>query len=218
MSTLERVKPNVNPCSLQNLAMSTLANIQAQYPFFKIGPNSFTWTSSLIFSSPQAKTLIDDLGYTQEEASCIDPEMADLAISRRIRRPASGMPRDWLSSGDNEDYDKGIPELDLDEILYGGRETTMGRRRESRYYDDEGYYRRGEGRGSGRRRDTYNVDRQPPLPARDRRVSSRSRRKKRELDPAEAYERRLFGRGEGDGVDAEDNIWTGIGPDGPWPT
>lgn len=187
--------------------------------------------------------MVDDLGYTQEEASCIDPEMADLAISRKIRRPASGMPRDWLSSGDRKDYDdKDIPELDLDEILYGGRETTGGTRRErprssrreSRYYDDgdydqiqdyddEGYYRRGEGRGSGRRRDTYDVDRQPPLSARDRKVSSRAgrgraRRKKRELDPAEAYERRLFGRGEGDGIDAEDNIWTGVGPDGPWPT
>lgn len=205
------------------------------------------------------KTLVDDLGYTQEEVSRIDPEMADLAISRGIRCPASGMPRDWLSSdasGDSKDYDEapgeGAPELDLDEILYGARETKGGTRRErpqpsgrsvrreSRYYDDEyyygddgdydqiedyddeGYYRRREGRRSGERRDTYDVDRQPPLPARDRRVSSRAgrgrARRKRELDPAEAYERRLFGRGEGDGIDAEDNIWTGIGPDGPWPT
>lgn len=31
--------------------------------------------------------------------ACIDPDMADLAIERTIRRPASGMPRDWVAVG-----------------------------------------------------------------------------------------------------------------------
>lgn len=31
--------------------------------------------------------------------ACIDPDMADLAIERAIRRPASGMPRDWVAVG-----------------------------------------------------------------------------------------------------------------------
>lgn len=40
-----------------------------------------------------------DLGYTESEVSCMDPDMADLAIERRIRRPASGMPPDWVAVG-----------------------------------------------------------------------------------------------------------------------
>lgn len=48
---------------------------------------------------PQAAVLTGDLGYTQLEVSCMDPDMADLAIERRIRRPASGMPPDWVAVG-----------------------------------------------------------------------------------------------------------------------
>ena len=29
----------------------------------------------------------------------MDPDMADLAIERRIRRPAAGMPPDWVAVG-----------------------------------------------------------------------------------------------------------------------
>ncbi|CAM9529200.1 unnamed protein product [Ectocarpus sp. 4 AP-2014] len=49
--------------------------------------------------SKKAKALTEDLGYTEAEVACIDPDMADLAIERAIRRPASGMPRDWVAVG-----------------------------------------------------------------------------------------------------------------------
>ncbi|CAM9136074.1 unnamed protein product [Ectocarpus fasciculatus] len=49
--------------------------------------------------SKKAKALSEDLGYTEAEVACIDPDMADLAIERAIRRPASGMPRDWVAVG-----------------------------------------------------------------------------------------------------------------------
>ena len=40
-----------------------------------------------------------ELDYTEQEVACIDPDMADLAIERGIRRPASGMPDDWVGVG-----------------------------------------------------------------------------------------------------------------------
>ena len=43
--------------------------------------------------------LTGELDYTEQEVACIDPDMADLAIERGIRRPASGMPDDWVGVG-----------------------------------------------------------------------------------------------------------------------
>lgn len=43
--------------------------------------------------------LTGELGYTQPEVNCMDPDMADLAIERGIRRPAAGMPPDWVAVG-----------------------------------------------------------------------------------------------------------------------
>ncbi|CAN0318753.1 unnamed protein product, partial [Scytosiphon promiscuus] len=42
---------------------------------------------------------VEDLGYTEPEVACMDPDMAGLAIERAIRRPASGMPPDWVAVG-----------------------------------------------------------------------------------------------------------------------
>eukprot|EP00752_Nemacystus_decipiens_P018678 g16744.t2 len=47
----------------------------------------------------KAGVLTGDLGYTEPEVSCMDPDMADLAIERGIRRPAAGMPLDWVAVG-----------------------------------------------------------------------------------------------------------------------
>ncbi|CAB1111847.1 unnamed protein product [Ectocarpus sp. CCAP 1310/34] len=259
--------------------------------------------------SKKAKALTEDLGYTEAEVACIDPDMADLAIERAIRRPASGMPRDWVAVGmpppppplpsstapapsSSQTYfgggattaaedvgrtsrgssDRGgvvdDGSLDLDAILGdgydynggGGRRrkgtrrnrsrTTAGdwrdeeRRRGGNYYnDDEGapqMGRRGmddreedfvlrgrdEGRGRGRREMDGGV-------GGPRGQSRRPRRKKKNISPAERYERQIFGElggedGKGAGNrrplwdenDEEDGgkLWTGVGPDGPWPT
>ena len=241
--------------------------------------------------SSQAKTLVVNLGYTEDEAACIDPDMADLAIERGIRRPSSGLPPDWVAAGAppwtaETITSNPVPDidletsgaLDLDEILYGSsrgsggvvevgegarrsrvrpersagdrerangggsapssRAGSKGQRESRRYYygdddDDYDYYDRDEGYYdkdddeylSNRRRDPPYLDWQPSLNTRDsgreresrKRQGRRARPKKRELDPAETYERRLFSWGEEED-DPKDKIWTGIGPDGPWPT
>lgn len=81
--------------------------------------------------------LTGTLGYTDQEVSRIDPDMADLAIERKLRRPASGMPPDWAFAASTGDINRPLPSapvaeddefsvngdggaLDLDEIL--GRE------------------------------------------------------------------------------------------------
>lgn len=112
-------------------------------------------------TKPQANILSAELGYTDEEIACIDPDMADLAIERKLRRPASGMLADWVGVGATppptqpaarerktgetiqpSPVGSSTGPLDLDEILYGGgREGGDG---------DAG----GRGRGERRRRDT----------------------------------------------------------------
>lgn len=78
----------------------------------------------------------------------MDPDMADLAIDRKLRRPASGMPRDWTVSGDSalpsptfsglENDPSGTERsgaLDLEKMLWESRDgggdegwSTRGRR------------------------------------------------------------------------------------------
>ncbi|CAN0317796.1 unnamed protein product, partial [Discosporangium mesarthrocarpum] len=49
----------------------------------------------------KAKVLTEELGYSTPEAQSICPDMVDLVLERRIHRPASGVPPDWLDgSGD----------------------------------------------------------------------------------------------------------------------
>lgn len=204
--------------------------------------------------------LTGELGYTDEEASRIDPYMADLAIQRRLRRPSSGMPPDWAAAP-LESRDPGLDDasadapggaLDLDEILSRergavtdrregrAREGTMGyrprdgdrgrksyreqdeeggdywmppaRRRKPSYYDDE----RGVGYGYGYGMDDDGFYDTRPSRAGGRGPEDRARgRRRRRLDPAEKYERRLRGW---DDEDEERSIWTGVGDEGPWPT
>lgn len=96
------------------------------------------------------------------------------------------------------------------EDLYYGDERG---RRGARYEDEDGYAGGGGGRRRGRR----------PMP---------KRRKEPEMTAAERYEREIFGeldggdgggggggaRGRGEVEQDRDQIWTGVGPDGPWPT
>lgn len=297
-------------------------------------------SASLSFKR-QAIVLTGELGYTEQEVACIDRDMADLAIERAIRRPASGMPDDWVGVGaalaspdtpssSSSASSSSLPSspsptldgavgselsvaggpLDLDEILsydtadngddidddgagsYTGREgrgegtrrdrpppslwadggddgrRDSGRRSgygdiddnndeydhgdefsppsrqqqrrrqrsDSAYFeDDRGYDDRRAGGGrvedpryyyqDDDRRSLFDADRQQQQQQRPRRRgeqgAGRGRRGGRarpaqELDPAEKYERSIWG-GEED-EDEEGKIWTGVGPDGPWPT
>lgn len=207
--------------------------------------------------SHQASVLTNELGYTEEEVSRMDSDMADLAFQRRLRRPASGMPPDWAVRTSEspvsaeDDRSSGVPgALDLDEILgyedppmpfddrrgqsVAGMRQDLPRpatrrgnyrregeggddyyasataRRQPMYYDEpdeDGYYevrssREDEPVGLGRR-------------VGDRGAEGRDRRRRRRgLDPAEKYERKLRGWDVGE----ERSIWTGVGDEGPWPT
>ncbi|CAM9415901.1 unnamed protein product, partial [Laminaria digitata] len=252
----------------------------------------------------KAVVLTGELGYTEQEVACIDPDMADLAIERGIRRPVSGMPDDWVgvgatlsaptpsspassSSSTSSPPSSSPPSspsltlegegggslgeaetpalsgaLDLDEILsydtadnddtdgafgYEGRrgEGTrrgrppplpsslkggvgrdedgrgdVGRRYDYEDMDGNGNidydYDGGDGFSSPRRRQQrrQRQQRRPDSP-RGRR-EDRARRPARELDPAEKYERSIWGDDDDD--NGEGKIWTGVGPDGPWPT
>lgn len=311
----------------------------------------------LCYFQHQAIVLTGELGYTEQEVACIDPDMADLAIERAIRRPASGMPDDWVGVGaalvsppsssspqsspsptlDGEDGGNlGVADapaipgaLNLDEILDystadaedtddidagdGSNEERLGRRGDTRrdrlsaslrsdrgggrrdverrsgygdiddnnddyddgdfsppprqqqqprqqqwqgqpqgqqqqqqrrersdsaYFEDERSYddrRGGDGRAAATEREnpryyyqdddrrSFDADRQQQQRPRRRgeQGAGRGRREDRarparELDPAEKYERSIWGSEEDE--DEEGKIWTGVGPDGPWPT
>lgn len=99
--------------------------------------------------------------------------------------------------------------------------------REEEDFVDTFPHGRGEGRGRGRREMDGGV-------GGPRGQSRRPRRKeKTEISPAERYERQIFGDlGGGDDKSADNRrplwddededdggkLWTGVGPDGPWPT
>lgn len=185
----------------------------------------------------------------------MDPYMAELAIQRRLRRPASGMPPDWAIGSPQsaipagEDM-KDLPgALNLDEILgssdssaptgrgYGnpGDEGESRGRPRSRSRlasneerpDDEEYYQStrakrwptyddygGDDYGEAPDEGGYYRGPSSRLDGREEGSRSRERRRRRPLDPAEKYERRLRGWDEGE----ERSIWTGVGDGGPWPT
>lgn len=108
-----------------------------------------------------------DLGYTQQEVACIDPDMADLAIERSVRRPASGMPPEWVAAGAPASSRPPPPQftdgsgnketgaatsfgaLDLDEMLYRTGGGAGGNHGGDDYKDAEG---RGRRQGTRRNR------------------------------------------------------------------
>lgn len=210
----------------------------------------------------------------------MDPDMADLALQRRLRRPKSGMPSDWAidpsppatatspTSPDDDLYYEGsrgeVGEpldgvLNLDEILG----TNAGAREEDRTGEVERrqQWRRetGSEQGTSARNQGRRINRPRTQPRRgeddyylddfyknndydysnnngywdeEEEAQQRSRRRggggereraksKRKLNPAERYELKIRGDGRGGGAgdtgEEEASIWTGVGPDGPWP-
>lgn len=117
---------------------------------------------------------------------------------------------------------------DDDEELYAsrGRARRQGRD-ESPYFEEEderGYGGRGvggrrEGPGGFRDDDDFEPRRANGEGRRQREGGVRRRRSrgppKRKLNAAEKYELKMRG---GDDDDEEGKIWTGVGPNGPWPT
>lgn len=106
---------------------------------------------------------------------------------------------------------------------YGDYDDGMGGRAGDLYYDDD---RAPSRAGRGRYEDDYAAG-----GGRRRRRNSRPQRKEPEMTAAERYEREIFGGldvedGGGGGArgrreeeeEDRDKIWTGVGPDGPWPT
>ena len=64
-----------------------------------LGKESLPSSPSPNQSSATEESLLTSLGYTSEEIASIKPSAKSILISKRIKKPRSGVPDDWRSSG-----------------------------------------------------------------------------------------------------------------------